>query len=83
MNSIHADADAVVQAAQEMAGRIADNSPLAVQGTKRVLRYCEGKSVEDGLEFVATWNAAFVQSEDLTEAITAFLQKRPATFRGQ
>ena len=48
------------------------NSPLAVEGTKRVLRYCRGKSVEDGLAFVATWNAAFLESDDLHEAIGAF-----------
>lgn len=83
VNSVHADADATLQAAHSMAERIARNSPLAVQGTKRVMRYCEGKSVEDGLDFVATWNAAFIQSEDLKEAMMAFLEKRKAKFTGQ
>jgi len=82
-NSIHLDADATVKAAQELAQRIADNSPLAVQGTKRVMRYCQGKSVEDGLDYVATWNAAFVQSDDLREAMVAFLKKREPSFTGQ
>src|SRR6185312_8977186 len=72
VNSVHPTAQATIAAAQELAGRIAANSPLAVQGTKRVLRYCEGKSVEDGLAFVATWNAAFIQSDDLAEAMAAF-----------
>jgi len=83
VNGVHPDAEAAVTAAREMAGRIAGNSPLAVQGTKRVLRYCEGKSVEDGLRYVATWNAAFLQSEDLKEALGAFLQKREPRFRGR
>ena len=83
VNSVHADAAAAQRAAGELAGRIAANSPLAVQGTKRVLKYCEGKSVEDGLDFVATWNAAFLQSDDLTEAMTAFFQKRPPRFSGR
>jgi enoyl-CoA hydratase len=83
VNAVHRDATATIAAAQAMGGRMAANSPLAVQGTKRVLRYCEGKSVEDGLAFVATWNAAFVQSEDLAEAVGAFLAKRPPVFRGR
>lgn len=83
VNSVHADAAAAVAAARDLADRMAANSPLAVQGTKHVLRYCEGKSVEDGLAFVATWNAAFIQSEDLGEAIAAFFQKRRPRFTGR
>jgi enoyl-CoA hydratase len=83
VNAVHADGAATVAAAQAMAARMAANSPLAVQGTKRVLRYCEGKSVEDGLAFVATWNAAFLQSDDLGEAMAAFFEKRPPRFTGR
>jgi len=83
VNTVHPDAAATVVAAQAMAGRIAANSPLAVQGTKRVLRYCAGKSVEDGLAYVATWNAAFIESDDLGEAMAAFFEKRPAKFTGR
>lgn len=70
-------------AARELAGQIAANSPLAVQGTKRVLDYCADKSIEDGLRYVATWNAAFLMSDDLKEAMLAFLEKRPPKFTGR
>ncbi len=83
VNAVHPDAATTIRAAHEMAARMAANSPLAVQGTKRVLRYCEGKSVEDGLAFVATWNAAFIQSDDLGEAMAAFFEKRAPVFRGR
>jgi enoyl-CoA hydratase len=83
VNSVHPNATVAIAAAHELAGRIAANSPLAVQGTKRVLRYCEGKSVEDGLAFVATWNAAFIQSDDLGEAVAAFFEKRRPRFTGR
>jgi len=83
VTGVHPDAVATVTAAHDLAARIARNSPLVVQGTKRVLRYCEGKSIEDGLAFVATWNAAFLESEDLKEAMTAFFEKRAPQFTGR
>jgi enoyl-CoA hydratase len=82
VNQVSADSDAVLRDARAMAAEIAANSPLAVQGTKAVLRAGEGKPVEEGLEFVATWNAGFLASDDLTEAMTAFMEKRPAVFTG-
>ena len=69
--------------ARALADKIAANSPLAVMGTKRVLEYCQGKSVADGLQYVATWNAAFLASDDLKEAMQAFLEKRPPKFTGR
>jgi len=83
VNRVFADGDATLAAARDLAERIAANSPLAVMGTKRVLEYCEGKSVEDGLEYVATWNAAFLNSDDLKEAMAAFLEKRKPRFTGR
>lgn len=83
VNAVHPDPEATLGAARAMAARMAANSPLAVQGTKQVLRYCDGKSVEDGLQYVATWNAAFLGSEDLGEAVRAFFEKRPPRFTGR
>ena len=83
VNQISADADAVLADARSLAGEIAANSPLAVQGTKAVLTASEGRSVADGLDYVATWNAGFLASDDLTEAMTAFVEKRPARFTGR
>lgn len=83
VNSVHPDQASALAAAQALAARIAANSPLAVTGTKRVLEYCADKSIEDGLNYVAVWNAAFVASEDLQEAVMAFMEKRPPTFRGR
>lgn len=83
VNRVFPDAEATLAAARATAKRMAENSPLAVQGTKRVLRYCENKSVEDGLTYVATWNAAFLKSEDLGEAMRAFAEKREPKFRGR
>jgi enoyl-CoA hydratase len=82
INHVSSDADAVVADARTMAAEIAANSPLAVQGTKAVLVAGEGRTVAEGLDYVATWNAAFLTSDDLVEAMAAFIEKRPGKFTG-
>ncbi|MEO9180100.1 MAG: crotonase/enoyl-CoA hydratase family protein [Acidimicrobiales bacterium] len=83
VNSVHGDnAEDVLIAATELANEIAANSPLAVKGTKAVLAANDGRTVDEGLEFVARWNTMYLQSNDLREAMTAFIEKRPPLFSG-
>jgi len=82
VNEVYDGAQALHEAARIMAGEIAALSPLAVQGTKSVLATGDGRSVAEGLDYVATWNAAMLESADLVEAVTAFAQKRPPRFTG-
>lgn len=82
LNSVHKDRDAVIAAAQELAGRIARNSPLAVQGTKAILNDSRDRTVADGLSHVALYNTGFLMSDDLAEAVTAFMEKRDPNFKG-
>jgi len=83
VNSVHGeDSDDVLAAAYELANEIAANSPLAVRGTKAVLGANEGRTVDEGLDFVARWNTMYLQSNDLKEAMTAFMERRPPVFRG-
>jgi enoyl-CoA hydratase len=83
VNWVHGDSgDAVLQAAIQLAHEIAANSPLAVQGTKAVLAANDGRSIAEGLEFVAKWNTMYLQSNDLREAMTAFVEKRTPVFNG-
>jgi enoyl-CoA hydratase len=83
VNDVLPDMDSLHKAAWELAGEIAANSPLVVQGTKQVLRASEDRTVEEGLDYVALWNAGLLQSDDLNEAMAAFMEKRPPKFTGQ
>ncbi len=77
------DADATLEAAMETAELIAANSPLAVQGTKAVLRAGDGRTIDEALDYVALWNAAFLHSDDIQEALAAFVEKRDPKFQGK
>lgn len=77
------DINALQAAAHAVAGDIAANSPLAAQGAKAVLAAEEGMSVEEALDHIALWNAAFIHSNDFVEAVMAFTQKRPPEFTGE
>jgi enoyl-CoA hydratase len=82
VNSVHADQDATLRAATVLAAEIAANSPLAVEGTKAVLSEIHRGQVESSLRYVAAWNAGHLLSDDLTEAVTAFFERRDPRFTG-
>jgi enoyl-CoA hydratase len=65
---------------QKIANTIAEKSPLSMRGTKEMLVYATDHSVTDGLNYVATWNAGTMLSNDLAEAVQAMMEKRKAIF---
>jgi enoyl-CoA hydratase len=75
LNELYANKDAMLAAARSLARSIADNSALVTQGVKHILNYSEDHTVADSLQQVAVWNAAFLPSDDLAEAMRAFLTK--------
>jgi enoyl-CoA hydratase len=83
VGEVYETREALIEAAQQAAREIADNPPLVVQGIKRVMNYCADKSTREGLEYVAVWNSAFLQSNDLTEAMMAFRERRAPEFKGR
>jgi enoyl-CoA hydratase len=53
---------------------------LAMRGTKQVITYTRDHSVEEGLEYVALWNASMMSRVEVQEAMTATMEKRAANF---
>ncbi|MGX1127002.1 crotonase/enoyl-CoA hydratase family protein [Pseudomonas sp. HLS-6 TE3448] len=68
--------DGVFAIAKEIAGK----SPIAVAGTKEMLSYMRDHRIDDGLEYIATWNAAMLQSTDLRVAMAAHMSKQKPEF---
>jgi len=81
VNDLHADEAALLDAARKLAREIADNPAVVVQGIKHVLAFGEGASLAEANRFVAVWNAAFLASGDLVEAMTAFAERRPPKYQ--
>ena len=82
VNRVLEDRKDLLEHAEGLALAIAGNSPLAVQASKDVLNYGIGKSVQEGLDYVASVSANIIPSDDLMEAVTAFAEKRKPRFTG-
>jgi len=83
VNEVYPDQQSLFEAAQQMAVKISEQSPLAVQSAKETLNYCRDKSVSDGLTYVAARSANILPSEDLAEALSSFTEKRKPNFKGK
>lgn len=81
VSRVFGDISGLTAGVREIARQIAARSPLAIRGTKEVINFSRDHSIADGLNFVATWNAAMLLSDDLNESLQAQLQKRPPTYK--
>ena len=73
--------EALHEGVMEIARSIAAKSPLSIRGCKEMITYARDHTVADGLNYIATWNAAMLMSKDLFEAGAANMQKRDPVFK--
>jgi enoyl-CoA hydratase len=82
VNQVLEDREALMERALALATEMAANSPLAVQASKAVLNHGMGRTVEEGLDYVAAVSTCIIPSDDLMEAVSAFAEKRRPRFTG-
>jgi enoyl-CoA hydratase len=82
VNDLYDDRETLEKKAMEMAVEIAANPPLAVQGAKEVMCFDEEVGLEKSLHYNAARSSMIIPSEDLSEAVSAYLQKRKGNFKG-
>jgi enoyl-CoA hydratase len=70
----------LLEAANNLAKEIATKSPIAIHGLKAVMNYSRDHSISDSLDFNALWSGAMLSQRDMTEAMTANMEKRDASF---
>ena len=76
------DNEQLEAAAQNLAGTIAAQPPLAVQGAKRAIESALRVPLDDGLVIEAENQAVCLRSDDMREAIGAFVEQRPPHYTG-
>ena len=74
--------DQLLAAALELAAKIADRPPLAVQAIKHGLRLALDPDWDNVGEWVATTLTRLFKTDDHREGVKSFLEKRPAVYRG-
>ncbi len=80
VNNTYASKEKMVEEVLKIATTIASKSPLSIRGTKEMLLYSRDHPVDDSLNYMTTWNAAMLLSDDLMEAFSAMMEKRKAEF---
>jgi len=76
------EADGFAARTAEFAAGLAALPTRAVGLTKRLFEHAHDASLEDQLALEAKLQDAATKSEDFTEGVNAFLEKRPPQFRG-
>lgn len=81
VNRVFESREALYAGVHEIAATIAAKSPLSIRGTKEMITYARDHSVADSLNYIATWNAAMLMSQDLTEAMMSNMAKKTPSFK--
>ncbi len=76
-------ADQVMAKAEELAGTIAENGPLAVRKIKEAVERCSGVPLKDAFRIENEIAGEVMRSEDAKEGPRAFMEKRKPNYKGR
>jgi enoyl-CoA hydratase len=67
----------------EFAAKIAEKAPIALQLSKEAVKFASRSNLDEGLRREVDLFAICFSTEDKTEGVSAFLEKRAANFQGK
>jgi len=76
-------ADRLMDEARALASEMAKNAPLAVQATKRMMRLSMEETFEANVHHVFLQLLPLFRSQDFTEGVKAFIERREPQFEGR
>lgn len=74
------DFDSLLAEGLKTAHEIADNPTIVIRGVKQVLNHGIGKTIEEGLDYVAVWNSSQLDTKEFRSAIQGFMERKRPLF---
>lgn len=82
VNHVH-PADELREKTLELAAKIADKAPIALQLVKEAVKFASRSNLDEGLRREVDLFAVCFSTEDKVEGVSAFLEKRKPEFKGK
>ena len=80
VNHLYDNHSELVKGALSLANQIAQNSPAAVFGCKKIINYARDHSNQESLDWISMWNASMLSAKELEEGFKSIQTKTKGNF---